>query len=57
MAHFADIKLEGLALGDVQSGRTPTVPISIDGAPPCVSLATLDAPATVAWHPRGFEGD
>ena len=35
----------------------PTVPSSIDSAPLRVSLATLDAPATVAWHPRGFEGD
>ena len=57
MAHFADIKLEGLALGGVQSGRTPTVPISVENATLRVSLATLDAPATVAWHPRGFEGD
>ena len=57
MAHFADIKLEGLALGEVQSVRTPTVPISVENAPLRVSLATLYAPATVAWHPRAFEGD
>ena len=57
MTYFADIKLEGLCLGKVQAGRTPTAPIFWEEASLRTSLATQDAPATIAWHPRGFEGD
>jgi hypothetical protein len=57
MTHFKDIKLDDLRIGNVQSGRTPTAPITWGEAVLRASLATHDEPATVAWHPRGFEGD